>query len=161
MGDSIDCVKDIAHVGPEEWNDADVLILGSSTWDNGTLQKDWQAFLPHLDSMDLHGKKIALFGLGDAYGFASRFVNGLRVLYDKVVERGGEVIGAWPTIGYDFFDTNAVIDGRFVGLVIDQENASDKTVERVSGWVALLKRELNAVREAGSDETDFPFARVS
>ena len=142
LGEHLISVTDIADARPEELEEAQALILGISTWEEGAPQMDWANFLPKLDHIDLSGKKVALFGLGDAYGFTTRFVNDLRMLYDKVRERGGEVIGYWPTEGYDFTESNAVIDGLFVGLVIDQENASDLTVERVSNWTALIKKDL-------------------
>lgn len=141
-----------------DFETADRLILGLSTWENGALQKDWQAFFPQLDMLDLSGKQVALFGLGDANGFASRFVNALRTLYDKVVERGAEVVGFWPTEGYGFVESTAVIGDHFVGLVIDQENASDKTVERIGAWVAQLKHEFGVDYKADEGDPLRPFA---
>lgn len=142
LGEQLVSVTDIAEACPKDFEEARALILGISTWEEGAPQMDWVNFLPKLDLIDLTGKKVALFGLGDASGFATRFVNALRILYDKVRERGADVIGYWPTEGYDFTESNAVIDNMFVGLVIDQENASELTVERVSHWTALIKKDL-------------------
>ncbi len=135
-------VTDIRDAHAEDLLSADGLILGVSTWTDGSLQYDWEEFLPNLDTMDLHGKKVALFGLGDSANFAGKFVNALRVLYDKVVERGAEVIGMWPTEGYSYSGSSAVVDNRFVGLAIDMENENEKTFQRVSSWCSLIKPQM-------------------
>jgi flavodoxin long chain len=91
-------VRDVSSVKPGDFLAADLLILGTPTWDDGDLQQDWVSFLPKLDGIDLTGRKVALFGLGNAFSFPGQFANGLRKLHQKVVERGAAVIGfwAWP-----------------------------------------------------------------
>ena len=134
-------VRDVSGVKPEDFLAADLLILGTPTWDDGDLQQDWVSFLPKLDGIDLTGRKVALFGLGNASSFPGQFANGLRKLHQKVVERGAEVIGFWPVDGHTFHASEAVVDGRFCGLVIDQENDPAKTPERVGAWVAQIRQE--------------------
>ena len=92
--------------------------------------------------MDLSGKTVALFGLGDAYGYSGEFVNALGTLYRKVVERGATVVGAWPTDGYDFEESNAVVDDQFVGLVIDEDNEADLSDDRVARWADSIRSAL-------------------
>ncbi len=135
-------IADIAQANTEDLERADVLILGISTWDMGEPQKDWANFLPQMRDMRLAGKPVALYGLGDARGFSGLFVNALRSLYDAVTAQGAHVIGRWPTEGYTFDECRAIVNGEFVGLVIDQENQSGLTVERVSRWVKQVQREL-------------------
>ena len=142
LGDLVESVTDIAKASPDDLASAEALILGVSTWEDGQLQEDWNDFFPELDRMDLSGKTVALFGLGDAYGFSGEFVNGLGTLYDKVRERGATVVGAWPTDGYDFDDSSAVVDGRFVGLVIDEENEADLSDDRVARWADTIRSAL-------------------
>src|SRR6056297_202951 len=142
LGDLIESVTDIAKASPDDLASAEALILGVSTWEDGQLQEDWADFFPELDGMDLSGKTVALFGLGDAYGFSGEFVNALGTLYRKVRERGATVVGAWPTDGYDFDDSSAVVDGRFVGLVIDEENEADLSDERVAQWADTIRSAL-------------------
>ena len=57
---------DVASVDASEVAGFDVLLLGSSTWGIGDLQDDWEDFLPKLAEQNLAGKKVALFGCGDA-----------------------------------------------------------------------------------------------
>jgi flavodoxin I len=142
LGDLVESVTDIAKASPDDLASAEALILGVSTWEDGQLQEDWDDFFPELDGIDFTGKTVALFGLGDAYGFSGEFVNALGTLYGKVRERGATVVGAWPTDGYDFDDSSAVVDGRFVGLVIDEENESDLSDERVARWADTIRSAL-------------------
>lgn len=142
LGDLIESVTDIAKATPDDLASAQALILGVSTWEDGQLQEDWDDFFPELDRMDLSGTTVALFGLGDANGFSGEFVDALGTLYRKVRERGATVVGAWPTDGYDFDDSSAVVDGRFVGLVIDEENDADLTDDRVARWADSIRSAL-------------------
>ena len=141
LGTQVKRCESVTAVDADEFGKADLLILGSSTWENGQLQDDWEEFLPTLESIDLSGKKVALFGLGDGRGFPTEFVNALRLLYDRVRERGAEVIGHWPAAGYYFKSSLALEGDKFVGLVIDEDNESEKTEIRVKSWVEQLKAE--------------------
>lgn len=41
------------------------MIVGASTWFDGELPTYWDELVPELESLDLKGKKVAIFGLGD------------------------------------------------------------------------------------------------
>lgn len=120
----------------------DVLILGTSTWGIGELQDDWCDFLPNLEKADLSNKKVAIFGVGDSMGYPDSFVDAMRILYDIVVEKGCEIVGMTKTDGYDFDFSTSVLNDRFVGLTIDEDNESSMTEERLTNWVEQLKAEL-------------------
>ena len=45
-------------------------------------------------------------------------------------------MGAVPTDGYTYIDSASVVDGKFVGLALDEDNESDKTDGRIAAWVA-------------------------
>ena len=47
----------------------DNLILSVPTWFDGELPNYWDEFVPALEELDLKGKKIAIFGLGDQKGY--------------------------------------------------------------------------------------------
>jgi len=51
-------------------------------------------------------------------------------------------VGYWPADGYDFTESKALRDGKFVGLALDEDNQSDLTDERIKAWVAQLKPEF-------------------
>lgn len=126
---------DVVSTPVDTLNDYECIIFGTSTWGEGELPDDWDAFIAALDDIDLSGKKVALFGLGDQDIFPDTFVDSIGLIYEKVKERGATVVGSWPTSGYKFDDSRAVRDGAFVGLVIDEENQSDLTDQRIRKWV--------------------------
>ncbi|NCA84096.1 MAG: flavodoxin [Clostridia bacterium] len=117
------------------------LVLGTPTWEIGEMQEDWLDFIAELKKADLKKKKIAIFGLGDQEASADSFADGAGRLYEAVAEKA-TVVGAWPTEGYDFAKSMAIKDGKFVGLIIDEDNQKEKTPERVNAWVKMLKKEF-------------------
>ncbi len=62
------------------------------------------------------------------------------MLSEKISELGGTTVGYWSTDGYEFTDSKALRDGKFVGLALDEANQSDLTQERIKAWVAQLKQ---------------------
>lgn len=118
------------------------IILGTSTWGVGDLQDDWEDFLPKLKEVDLSGKNVAIFGLGDAEAYADSFVDGIGTIYEALKDSGCKFIGQCDTDEYDFADSTAVINDEFIGLPLDEDNESDKTDERIKNWVDSFKGEL-------------------
>ena len=118
------------------------LILGTSTWGAGELQDDWYDGLKTLQGADLSGKTIALFGCGDCSTYSDTFVGGMGELYNGIKDSGAKFIGAVETDGYTFDDSEAVIDGKFIGLPLDDINEDDKTDTRIEAWIADITSEL-------------------
>lgn len=118
------------------------LVFVTSTWGSGDLQDDWEVFYPQLDAIDFTGKTVGLVGLGDQENYPNQFCDGIRWLYDKVIERGGRIVGETGTKGYTFKLSRSTIKGRFVGLVIDEDNQADRTDQRVRDWVRAFNRSL-------------------
>lgn len=129
----------IADASADTLNMYQYLLLGSSTWGIGELQDDWYDGLEKLDKVDLSNKTVALFGTGDPEGYPDSFVDAIGILYEKVIAKGATVIGFWPSEGYEYDASRAEKDGRFVGLVIDENNQSHLTEERIGKWVEELK----------------------
>ncbi len=139
LGDAITVFKNIRDTTPEEFVSCDKLILGVSTWEEGALQEHWKVFFPALDGMDLRGKTVALFGLGDQGGYSGRFQDAMGTLYRKVCERGATVVGAWPRRGYRAATATAVVGDHFVGLAIDEDTEKHLTAQRVREWVEQIR----------------------
>jgi len=118
------------------------LILGTSTWGAGELQDDWYDGLKVLQGADLSGKTVALFGCGDCESYSDTFVGGIGELYHAIKDSGARFVGAVDTDGYTFDDSEAVIDGKFVGLPLDDVNEDDKTDERIDAWIAQISPNL-------------------
>ncbi|MBL6987906.1 MAG: flavodoxin [Methylobacter sp.] len=124
----------------------DTLILGVPTYGEGQLPglstgnatASWEEFLPTLEGQDFSGKKVAIYGLGNQKSYPEEFVNAAFYLYERFKQCGATIIGAWDTEGYHFKASKAVVDNRFVGLVLDQENQKDLTPERLDAWLKEL-----------------------
>lgn len=121
---------------------SDNLILGTSTWGAGELQDDWYDGVETLKAADLSGKTVALFGCGDSAGYGDTFVGGMAPIYEAAKEAGATIIGAVPTDGYQFDDSEAVVDGKFVGLALDEVNEPDLSDERIAAWVEAISPSL-------------------
>ena len=150
LGEVADKPLNVNRVSVAELLAYDALILGTPTYGEGQLPSEitgvkngsWEEFLPQLLQHDLSGKVVALYGLGDQEKYGHRFANALYELYDKIVRAGATIVGAWSTDGYEFSDSKSVIDGKFVGLVLDQSNQSLLTEERIDNWLTLIKPAL-------------------
>jgi flavodoxin I len=126
----------------------DVLILGTPTYGEGQLPglstgnatESWEEFLPTLAEQDFSGKKVAIYGLGNQKSYPDEFIDAVFYLYEQFKDCGATMIGAWDTEGYHFKASKAVVDGRFVGLALDQENQKDLTPERLNTWLEMLAK---------------------
>lgn len=134
-----DCqIFDVASAKAEDMKNFNNLILATPTYGSGDLQDDWDNFLSKLDENAFAGKTIALLGLGDQEIYSDTFCNGIAHLYQKVSKQG-KVIGQTSTDGYTFDDSEAVVDGKFVGLVIDEVNQENMSNERIQKWIESIK----------------------
>ena len=134
--------KSIDRVNPNDLESYDILIFGISTWNIGELEMTWESFFPELDSINFKGKKVALFGMGDQAIYSDTYLDALGILYNKLIERGAEIIGTWPIEGYSFSSSLAIQNGRFVGLALDQDNQRELTEKRITQWVKQLKYQI-------------------
>lgn len=128
---------------PEEFMAHRFLILGTPTYSDGMLpgraakleDESWAEFLPKLEGADLSAMRIALYGLGDQEEYPDHFQDGMGHLYRFFKDAGAELIGASPTEGFTFNKSLAVVDGRFVGLALDQHLQHLLTDERIDAWL--------------------------
>jgi|YelNatPaOPRAMG01_1025707.scaffolds.fasta_scaffold03164_13 flavodoxin I len=123
----------------------DNLILGVPTWFDGELPNYWDEFVPALEEMDLSGKKIAIFGLGDQVGYPENFLDAVGIMADLLESRGATIVGYTSADGYTFEHSRALRNGKFCGLAIDFENQNKLTDERINQWVEQLRREFEMV----------------
>ena len=117
----------------------DFVIFATSTWGMGDLQDDWYEALDKLKTKNLSGKKVGLIGVGDQFGFGDTFVDGIGTIYEEIKDMGINLVGKTSTDGYSFSGSKAVVDDEFVGLVIDENNQSELTDERINAWVEKVK----------------------
>lgn len=139
--DEVD-VKEIYKKKAADVQAYDLLILGMPTWYDGELQGDWEEFIPEMKQVDFKGKKVAFFGLGDQYGYASYFCDALGLFAEIVEQNGGELIGFWPATGYEHDFSKAQRGDKFVGLCLDVDNQDELTEGRIQQWVPQLVGEM-------------------
>ena len=141
-GDSVVTLSDISQAESSDFEGYNYIIIGCPTWNVGELQSDWEDFYDQLENIDFSGKKVAYFGEGDQVGYPDTFQDAMGILEEKVSELGGETVGYWSTDGYEFTDSKAVRDEKFVGLALDENNQSELTNERIKAWVFQLQQEF-------------------
>ena len=135
-------VFDAGSISAEQLEGYQNLVLGTSTWGAGEMQDDWYDGVKAVKAANLNGKTVAIFGCGDSEDYSDTFCGGMGELYNAAKEAGAKVIGKVSTDGYTYDDSEAVVDGQFVGLALDEVNEDDKTDERIDAWVAAIKPEL-------------------
>jgi flavodoxin I len=130
---------DVKSATTGDFEGCDLLILGSSTCGLGDLQEDWEEGLKRLGDAKLDHARVALFGTGDQATYGDSFVDALGTLYDTVTAKGATVVGFTDTAGYHYTASTAEREGRFVGLVIDNDNQGELTRKRIEAWVRQLQ----------------------
>lgn len=139
---SVDVIS-IENATQKDFEKYDNIIAGASTWFDGELPVYWDEVLPEVKSADLKNKKVAIFGLGDQLGYSDNFADGVGLLVDVFSGTGAILVGFTSTDGYQFSQSLAVKDGKFSGLVIDVENQSELTEQRIHDWVSQLRKEFD------------------
>ncbi len=147
LGDFCSHIADVAECEPEEMQNYDLIFLGVSTWNIGEMQDDWAEFIPQMEGLDLSGKKIAIFAMGDQVGYPFNFLDAMGELWGVVKELGGpELVGVWPTEGYEFDDSQGKFDDdHFLGLGLDEDNESDMTEERIKAWLVKVMTDAGLI----------------
>jgi flavodoxin I len=139
-------VYDIADVTQLEFADYQQIILGIPTWDFGQIQSDWEDFWEDINQVDFTGKTVAMFGLGDQFGYGDYFLDAMGMLHDVVVANGAVIIGHWPVEGYEYEASKAETADttHFVGLAIDEDQQDELTEQRVDQWCEQIVREFSS-----------------
>lgn len=138
---------DVNGADSEKLESFEFLILGIPTWDFGGIQEDWEEFEADIEAANLEGKVIALYGLGDQFGYGDFFLDAMGWLYERVKDKGAHIIGFWPTDGYEFEESKALIgDGkRFCGLAVDEDQQFELSDQRITDWVSQLEKEIKQI----------------
>lgn len=135
-------IFDVAN-GVEKIKEFENLILVTPSYGFGELEAHWEAAIEDFKQIDLNGKTLALVGLGSQTTFGESFVGALEVLYKIIVKNGGKIIGLTSTEGYSFEECEAIVEGKFMGLVLDEENQDDMTPDRIYDWLEDVKPKFN------------------
>lgn len=139
-------LHDIAREGVTGMLSYQRLIVGIPTWDFGELQEDWDEHWEALAALDLRGRRVALFGLGDQLGYGEWFLDAMGRLYHQLIACGAEPVVTWPVDGYRFEASRALTeDGRhFVGLALDEDGQAGETDARLQCWLPQVLAAFDA-----------------
>lgn len=139
----------ITAVNAEEISKADFekfdnFIISAPTWFDGELPNYWDEFLPDLEELDLKGKKIAIFGLGDQKNYPENFCDAIGLMAELFENQGATIVANQvPVKGYTFESSKALRGEYFVGLPLDQDNQPRLTNERLKNWIEEVKTAFN------------------
>jgi len=117
-----------------------ISTVGKETWDSDYSNTDWSKFFPNISKVDFSGKTVAIFGLGDHITYSSYFVNAMGMLAKDLRKNGATIVGKVDPSGYEFDESEAIFDGMFIGLPIDEDFEPELTDERVANWTKSIKQ---------------------
>lgn len=129
-------------VNEEQFLHYDLLVLGVPTWFDGELPNYWDEFVPAIEDLDLTGKTVAIYGLADQVGYPENFGDAVGLMAKLLTSRGATLIGETSPEGYTFESSRALVNGQFLGLILDQENQARMTEKRLEKWVEQIKSRL-------------------
>lgn len=119
-----------------------ISTIGKDTWTQKFDNIDWSKFFPVVTDYNFSGKKVAIFGLGDHITYAYHFADSMGLLGKTIKSQGGKIYGSVGTEGYTFQDSDAIVDGQFIGLPVDEDFEPELTDERVTNWINSLVKEF-------------------
>ncbi len=133
----------IEDITEEKFLAYDVIIAGSSTWFDGELPNYWDEFVPAIEDMDLNGKVIGVFGIGNQKQYPENFADAVGILADLFKKRGANLVGQQKVKGFTFESSRALINkNTFAGLVLDTQTQADLNEERIKSWLVDMKEYL-------------------
>ncbi len=143
-------IIDVTDCSADRISEADMCIFGIPTWDFGGIQADWEDFKEELEAAELGGKKVALYGLGDQFGYGDFFIDAVGWLHEIIQPMGADIKGYWPVEGYEFTESRALSPCKtyFYGLAVDDDQQFEQTDERVSSWVQQILAEFELEQAA-------------
>jgi flavodoxin I len=115
------------------------LILGVPTWFDGELPNYWDEFVPAIEDLNLGGKSIAIYGLGNQVEYPENFGDAVGIMAELVQQRGAKLVGLTSIEGYEYESSRAEVNGKFLGLILDQETQPRLSKDRIAAWVKDLK----------------------
>ena len=138
--------KDVDNIASiNELVDAESLICCIPTWNTGADEARsgtaWDDLAQDIPNQDFAGKSVAIVGLGDSSGYSDFFCDAMEELYTAFLQSGANLIGKVATDGYTYDDSKSVINGKFCGLPIDEDNEPELTEQRLNQWIQQIKNE--------------------
>ena len=137
-------ISDVDDLG--ELSNHDGIICGIPTWNTGADSErsgtTWDSLLEEIGGLNLSGKKVAIFGLGDSSTYTENYCDAMEELHRYFKDAGASMVGYVSTSEYTFDESKSVLGDTFCGLPLDEDSESDMTDTRISKWVDQLKDEI-------------------
>lgn len=130
-------VFDVSKASKDDLVKYENLILASSTYGDGDLQTDWEDFANNLCEDTFENKVVAIIGLGDQDSYSDTFCDAIGILAN--LAKKATLVGKTKNSDYEFESSKSLEGDEFLGLVIDEDNQSDLTEERIANWVNEVK----------------------
>eukprot|EP00554_Chaetoceros_debilis_P008229 CAMPEP_0194100460 /NCGR_PEP_ID=MMETSP0150-20130528/1291_1 /TAXON_ID=122233 /ORGANISM="Chaetoceros debilis, Strain MM31A-1" /LENGTH=323 /DNA_ID=CAMNT_0038786821 /DNA_START=74 /DNA_END=1045 /DNA_ORIENTATION=- len=139
-------IDDIQGSVSEKFGEYDSLVVGTPTWNTGADTErsgtGWdELYYGEMKELNIAGKKVAVFGLGDQISYSENYADASGELHDVFESLGCKMIGYTSQDGYEHDASKAIREDKFCGLLCDEVNQDDLSEERVENWVAQLKSE--------------------
>ena len=131
-------VHNVADASADEAEGYDLLLLGSSTWGCGELQDDWYDFLDALKRKALSGKRVALFGCGDAGIYSDTFCDAMAEIRDGLASTGCTFVGGFDAEEYPGCGSRLCQDGEAIGWAVDDSASDAENQMRMELWIAAI-----------------------
>lgn len=121
----------------------DALVVGTPTWNTGADMErsgtGWdEIYYSEMQELNIAGKKVAVFGLGDSVSYAENYADATGELHDVFESLGCKLIGYTSPEGYQHEASKAIRGESFCGLLLDAVNEEELTEDRVKNWVTNL-----------------------
>lgn len=153
-GEDAEKPKEIEDAKPDEITSCDTIIVGAPTWNtdaederSGTGMDDF--IYQNLPDLDLSGKPVAVFGLGDAVGYGDNFCDALEEIHDAFEKANCKMVGYTDPDYIDYDESKSVRNGKFLGLALDLVNGdSEEVAGLVSKWCNQIKEESKVAATA-------------
>tara|TARA_Y100001970_G_scaffold291677_1_gene429788 strand:- start:7297 stop:7818 length:522 start_codon:yes stop_codon:yes gene_type:complete len=144
---SAESPKDVSDVDDlSEFASHDGIICGTPTWNTGAESERsgtaWDSILEEIGDLDLAGKKVAVFGLGDSSTYTENYCDAMEELHSYFKKAGADMVGYVNKDGYTFEESKSLLGESFCGLPLDEDSESDMTDSRLEQWAEQLKGEI-------------------
>jgi flavodoxin I len=112
------------------WNTGADMERSGTGWD--------EIYYSEMKDLNIAGKKVAVFGLGDSVSYSENYADASGELHDVFESLGCTMIGYTSQVGYLHEESKAIRGDKFCGLLLDAVNQEELTEGRVKSWVAAL-----------------------
>jgi flavodoxin I len=133
---------------PDDFKRFDKIIFGISTvgketWDASISKTDWGIFLTRNKQRRFFRENRSHFRPWQPCYLCFEFCRFMGLLARELMKTEARIVGQVPTDDYEFEESAAIFDGKFIGLPLDEDFEPELTPERVDNWLETLKNEFN------------------